>query len=179
MSHLAHFLEAYPPAHSAFTAHEEQLLQLPDLYLDTQDLITNRAEFELDTAYYYENSLFSLVNETNYFCGNESYEDMVFLSEKFFKPILMRHPFLIVSTPGIYSAIHALGYKTFPEFIPEHFDSTQNDAERMWQILDIVEDVCSWSDAKQQEFVEYAKPICEHNWQTLWFKTQFTHRMNY
>lgn len=179
MSHLAGFLEAYPPAHNSFTAHEQQLLQLPDLYLDTQDLVTNRAEFELDTVYYYENSLFSLVNETNYFCGNDSYEDMVFLSEKFFKPIMMRHPFLIVSTPGIYSAIHALGYKTFPEFIPEHFDHTQNDAERMWQILDIVEDVCSWSDAKQQEFVEYAKPICEHNWQTLWFKTQFTHRMNY
>ena len=152
---------------------------MPDLYLDTQDLVTNRAEFELDTAYYYENSMISLVNETNYYVGHEAYEDMIFLSEKFFKPVLMRHPFLIVSTPGIYRAIHALGYRTFPEFIPEHFDRETNDAKRMWQICDIVQDMTTWNENKVNQFIEYATPICEHNWQTLWNKNSFTHRMNY
>lgn len=177
--HLQDFMSEYEPAHEAFVSHKEQLLAMPNLYLDTEDLVTNRAEFELDTAEYYENSLFSLVNETNYFVGHHAYEDMIFLSEKFFKPVLMRHPFLIVSTPGIYRAIHALGYKTFPEFIPEDFDNVHNDAERMWRIVDIVEEMSTWDRVKQQEFVDYATPICEHNWQTLWHKRTFCHRMNY
>jgi len=179
IDHLLWFLAQYSPAHQAFENHRTQLENMPDLYLDTQDLVTNRAEFELDTAYYYENSMISLVNETNYYVGHEAYEDMIFLSEKFFKPVLMRHPFLIVSTPGIYRAIHALGYQTFPEFIPEDFDRETNDARRMWRICDIVQDMTTWNEQKVNQFIEYAAPICEHNWQTLWNKTSFTHRMNY
>ena len=177
--HVADFLRPNVSAYRSWTQNQEAIQGMGDLYLDTPDLITNRAEFELGPAYYYEHSLFSLVNETNFFCDHEAYEDMTFLSEKFFKPVAMQHPFLICSTPGIYRAIHELGYQTFPEFIPEDFDSITCDATRMWRIIEIVKDIIAWDDEKRREFVEYATPICEHNWHTLFHKDLVCHRMNY
>jgi len=74
-----------------------RLENIKPLYLDQQDLVTNRASIEGSLADYYENTYFSVISETNFYSKHiYKYETARFLSEKVFKSILFKHPFLVV-----------------------------------------------------------------------------------
>lgn len=113
------------------------------------------------TRPYYQNSLVSIVTETNFNLPE------VTLTEKSFKPIKEKHPFIIVGVPGVLEAMHNLGYQTFNEFWPEDYDNIQNPKDRMDRILSICHLISNWTVEQQIEFKRKVKPILEHNWQLL------------
>lgn len=158
---------------------KEELLNIPDLYLDTNDLVTNRAEITFDTNCYYENSLFSLVSETHYYMCHAGYEPTRFLSEKAWKPILFKHPFIMISTPGILSCLKQLGYQTFDGVIDESYDKINNDGDRMLAIVDETRRLCEMNPAQQTEFINKSREVCEYNFKVLTSKTNFYHKVNY
>lgn len=97
---------------------------------------------------------FSLVTETRYL------GDDCFITDKTWKPIMAKHPFIIMSIPGTYSELHRQGYKTFGSLIDESFDSVDDPTDRMHKTLDVIKDLCSQDLVK---FMEETKDICEHN----------------
>ena len=103
---------------SLLLEHENEILNIPDLYLDTMELMTNRAELEETTNFLYENSYFSVVSETNFY----SFTPGRFVSEKIFKPIAFKHPFILLSRPNTLELMRDLGYKTFSPWIDESYD---------------------------------------------------------
>lgn len=77
----------------------------------------------------YENCLFDIVSEGPNYWGTENYQ---FLTEKLWKPILHRRPFIIAGWPGQWDYLEHLGYKTFAEYLPiPDYGKILDDNERM------------------------------------------------
>lgn len=110
---------------------------------------------------YYQNSLVSIVTETN-FCDHE-----VTLTEKSFKPFKEKHPFVLVAGPGALEYLHSLGFKTFNEFWLEDYDQDGGPVDRMHRIQDVLKYIGSWDQEKILDFRRRVKPILEHNFNLL------------
>ena len=146
--------------------HREEIVNMNPMYLDTDDLTTNRAILTNSTDYYYENTLVSLVSETNYYSNNRQGSGR-FLSEKTFKPIIKRHPFIIITVPRTLELLRSIGYKTFHPWINEDYDLELDDDIRLNKILKEVERICHLTDIEVEEFLINVRPIVEHNYNVL------------
>jgi hypothetical protein len=154
----------------------EEIKTLPSMYLDTDDLITNRAEQTTSTYQYYENSYFSVVNETTYHT-KPGYDSAPFLSEKIFKCIAMQHPFIMVTVPNSLKYLKDLGYKTFDSLIDESYDTEVDDAARILKIVNEIERLCNLKDTELTNFLVESKKICSYNYNVLKNKNSFIRKM--
>ena len=150
----------------------EGVKNLPPMYLDTEELHINRAESTIDTNRYYEDTYFSVVAETTYFT-KEWYHSARFLSEKAWKPIAMKHPFILVSVPNSLDIYRIMGYKTFSSIIDESYDLETDDGKRMLKILDEIERLCNLSETELENFLKSAREICDYNYNMLMSKKRF------
>ena len=146
---------------------EEMITSFPELYLDSDDLVTNKALLDTSTNYLYNETYFSVVTETLFFIKERPGDYGRFLSEKTFKPVAMKHPFIIVSTPRFVEKFNELGYKSFSPWIDESYDLENDDATRMMMIIREIERLVNLSNAELEEFLVAVRDICEHNYQLL------------
>jgi hypothetical protein len=156
---------------SLLTDNKTKIVNLPELYLDTTDLITNPIYTSYaDTIKLYENSYFSIVSETCFFenVGRA-------FTEKTFKPILYKHPFILIAHPNSLELLRSLGYRTFHPFIDESYDSETNNTKRLKMILSEVKRLSNFSETELFEFIDNVKEITIHNHNTLINKPKFTH----
>ena len=153
---------------------QENILSIENMVLDncnTQD------KFKITSNNLYEKSLLSLVTETNFYgksLYNENIDNGRILSEKTFKPIAMKHPFIIVSNKNFLDCIRSLGYKTFYPYIDESYDLIDDDAERLLAIVKEIERLTKMSKDEQEIFIKFTNDICEYNYQVLKNKKVFT-----
>jgi hypothetical protein len=121
---------------------------------------------------HFEDSYLSVVTETvfynmdnpeHYYIHSCGIDNAIFFSEKIYKPIAMKHPFILVSSPNALAALHERGYKTFPEFIDESYDKIEDAHERMDAIVNEIKRLCALPESELIRFTEYAKDIVEHN----------------
>lgn len=77
----------------------------------------------------WQNSLLHLVNETVF------YEPKLHLTEKVFKPIVAKRPFLLVAAPGNLEYIRSYGFRTFDHWIDESYDHIQDPDQRLDAIV--------------------------------------------
>ena len=132
------------------------------LILDNETEISNMcADYGNKSRRFYKNSLVSLVTETNY------REVEVTLTEKSFKPIKEKHPFIIIGGKGVLQSMRELGFKTFSEFWDESYDECANPEERMRRLYAIVQQIGSWTPEQIVEFRRSVKPILDYNFQKL------------
>jgi hypothetical protein len=151
---------------------QENILRIENMVLDdcnTQD------KFKITSNNLYHKSLLSLVTETNFY-GKTLYNENNgrILSEKTFKPIAMKHPFIIVSNKNFLDCIRSLGYKTFYPYIDESYDLIDDDAERLLAIVKEIERLTKMSKDEQETFIKFTNDICEYNYQVLKNKKVFT-----
>ena len=57
------------------------------------------------------------------------------ITEKTYKTFLYEQPMLLVAFPGILAQLKEMGYKTFPEFFDEDYDTEQHHHNRMHKII--------------------------------------------
>lgn len=60
----------------------------------------------------------------------------VFISEKTFKPIAFKHPFLIAGTPGLLNYLKEQGFVTYEHIIDESYDSISDHDVRLQKVID-------------------------------------------
>ncbi len=150
---------------------KENLLQLEKLTLDT-DVNTHRdmAQYSKKSNQHYEETYFSIVTETICFERGSS-EGLSgvgrLLSEKTFKPVIYKHPFIIVGVPGCLRQLKELGYKTFSPYIDESYDEVTDESGRMLMIAKEVQRLCNLTASQLQEFLAFSKEITEHNYNHL------------
>ena len=142
------------------------------LYLDTPDLVTNRAMSKLTDVDLYTSTMLSVVSETTFFSHHSlndtrSWEPGVFLSEKTWKPVIHLQPWIMVSQPFTQEVIRDKGYQTFGEFIDESYDYEESDTHRMYMILRLIEQICRWTPERITEFQLATQEICYHNQDVL------------
>jgi hypothetical protein len=95
-------------------------------------------------------------------CGDS--DKTMFLSEKTFKVIACRHPFMIMGNKDSMKMMRQIGYKTFDGFIDESYDSLPTH-DRLNMIIESIKKVNQIKD-KLSWFKEMSE-IIEYNYDTL------------
>jgi hypothetical protein len=162
---LVRFKELYP------------YLPLPETrHLDVKDdktqisggLSRQFVTYKIDTLPYYVNdSMVHIVGETQFFGGPRD------LSEKTFKPIFFKQPFIFVGQPRCLELLRQLGYKTFHGLIDESYDTVEDHQTRLDMIIEQIERLCKLTDSERIEFTNSCIDIVEHNYDVLMSKTNY------
>jgi hypothetical protein len=134
----------------------------------------NPVDVRLDDLLYFDNSYFSVVTETLFYNldnrkPNELYMNVidtypgVFFSEKIYKCLALKHPFVLVSTYGSLSELRKRGYKTFSPYIDESYDDIKDDDSRLTMITNEINRLCKLSPEDWIQFTSSIKEIVDHN----------------
>ena len=133
---------------------------------------------------FFENSYYSIVTET-YFFQDTSKDNLasgtipaIFFTEKIYKPISMRHPFILVSRAGSLKWLRKLGFKTFSPFINESYDDENNDENRMNMIVDEIKRLNQLSDSEWIEWQTNVKDIVDYNFEVFTNTTDYAFNPN-
>lgn len=102
----------------------------------------------------------SIVSEASYA------ENTCFISEKTFKPIAARHPFIMCGNKHSLRYLKNLGYKTFDGFIDETYDSLDT-WDRYDAIIKEVIKIKSMSLTQRLDWFMSMKDILDYNFQVL------------
>lgn len=156
--------------HDIILENYEKTQYIKPLYLDTMDLTINQADLTDSTRYYYNNTYFSLITETNYFKNHNS---AIFFSEKIFKPIAEIHPFIVVGRPKSLEKLRLVGYKTFSSIINESYDLEEDDAKRLSMIVEETKRLSNLSKDELKDFLIIAKKTCLENYRIFHAKKSF------
>lgn len=105
----------------------------------------------------FQSAFLNVVTETVYDYPN------VFLSEKSFKPISTKRPFVIASSVGCLKNIQDLGFNTFSDYWDEGYDTIEDPVRRMRKIVDIVDWVAAQSIMTLRYLLTDMSDILEHN----------------
>jgi hypothetical protein len=115
-----------------------------------------------------QNSFVNLTNETRF------YTSLNYISEKSFKPIIARRPFIMVGPAGNLKFLKSWGFKTFDKWWDESYDLETNHNERIKKIYELVNFILSLSYDDLHKILEEMIPILEHNYELyLKFNSNF------
>lgn len=177
--------ENYPDICTMLEANRNELCDnLVKITLDDWSEKNTAGHYEIDN-HYYENTYFSLVTETSFptACWSKHYPKYTdtgrILSEKIFKPILNKHPFILASNYQSLALLKSLGYKSFHPYIDESYDEIRDDKLRLITIAKEVKRLAELSGSALEEFLINCKEIVEYNFQILRTKNYFYHKLNY
>jgi hypothetical protein len=165
--------EHSPEFTEILTNNKERLIQLDTMYLDDApkiDKVIMVHHLTKDCVPFYEETYFSVVTET--LCMRIHSQDGHtgigrLLSEKTFKAILNKHPFILVGVPKTLQLLKELGYKTFSPWIDESYDDEYDDLKRLLMIAQEVKKLSELKPAELTEFLKFANQITEHNFEVV------------
>lgn len=160
----------HPEVRQRLIDNKDKIFSIPHLYLDQENLSINHNSPLESTLDYYRDTYFSVISETNFFINQES---AVFLTEKLFKSVAHKHPFIVVSRPKTLACLKDLGYKTFDGLIDESYDTEEDDVTRLMMILKEIKRLSQLSEPELENFLVTAREICDYNYNVLMTKKQF------
>ena len=105
----------------------------------------------------YSNSNVEIVPETRY-------KFLYQPTEKTWKPIITKTPFLICSNAGYLKYLHTLGFKTFDSLIDESYDQYFHVQDRTDKIISSIKDI---KQQGSENFYKSCKDILDHNYNRL------------
>lgn len=115
----------------------------------------NQAEQNLQ--HYYNHTFVSIVNESRYAQPTANF------SEKVIQPIIYRTPFVLVAPPLTLLYLKEHGYKTFSKWWDESYDLETNHLKRMKKIMDVIEEINSYSYSELYDIYIDMLSVLEHN----------------
>ena len=86
------------------------------------------------------------------------------LTEKTFKPICLRMPFIIVGTAGSLEYLHRYGFKTFESLWDESYDLELDDVKRIEKIAKVLSGLDTLTIQEKQQLYKHSNEILEHNY---------------
>lgn len=143
-----------------FTIHKHFKDRESGLIVDThtpKGILSGNADVELQ-----QQALFNVVTETVF------YHDKLHLTEKIFKPIVARRPFMLVGAPGNLAYLKSYGFKTFGQWIDESYDNEQDPDKRIQMI---VNELVKLTDSDKVALLNEMQDVLEHNF--MHFYTNF------
>ena len=132
---------------------------LPELRIDfANQHIPNQSMLLTPMPELMESFVF-LVTETCFF------ESKTHLTEKIFKPIALRMPFLLLGCAHNLEYLRSYGFKTFGDYWDESYDSIEDPVLRLQAVTKILKDLSALTPAQQKDLLTSMIPILEHNYQ--------------
>ena len=115
----------------------------------------HRHDFNNDTPDY--TACWHVVTETVF------YYDKLHLTEKIFKPIVSKQPFILLAGPTNLEYLRKYGFKTFDGIIDESYDKITNCDLRTEAVVIQLQWYCNLSLEGKQAVIEAIAPIVEYN----------------
>jgi hypothetical protein len=91
------------------------------------------------------------------------YHDKLHLTEKIFKPISIKRPFLLVGAPGNLQYLKSYGFQTFDKWIDETYDAEQDHDKRIIKVVNQLEKLCKLKNSELKEMHYEMRFVLEHN----------------
>lgn len=128
-----------------------------------------------DDIYLFNESHVGIITETKYFKDSDDMElvrkdlslDCFLYSEKTYKFILGKQPFIFVGFALSLAKLREQGYKTFHPYINESYDEIEDDEERLLMVVREVERLSKFSDDEWLEFQHNINSIVQYNFSWL------------
>lgn len=114
-------------------------------------------------------SFWHIVTETVF------YHNKLHLTEKIFKPIVMKQPFMLLASPGNLAYLKSYGFKTFDCVISEKYDIMVNPTARVDAVVDQLNWYCNLTESEKVGIMCKIEPIVEYNFH--WFYNGFKERI--
>ena len=87
----------------------------------------------------------------------------IHVTEKTFKPIVMKQPFIIFSGPETLQYLKNYGFRTFDCIWDESYDQELDHDLRLIKIIKIIKDLSNKSDNEFQDIIDQCKEIVDYN----------------
>lgn len=148
-------------------------LKEPMVLTKNFEFINNDDRIKQEDVYYFDNSYFSLVQETFYdstLHSNSSdigFYECIFISEKTYRPIYFKHPFIILGVKGSLAGLRERGYKTFSPYFDESYDDIADPVLRFEAVMKEVKRLCTLTDDEWLAIQRELLPIVEYNYNML------------
>lgn len=125
------------------------------IYLDKTDLDFGMTKQNNIYKDHYNKSYFSIVTETSM--------STRFLTEKIYKPIFNKHPFVLLGADRVLEYLRDLGFYTFEEMFDESYDKEKDIVERYKKVLSTIVNFCNLPQNEKQKRYNKVKSKLEHN----------------
>jgi len=89
--------------------------------------------------------------------------EKIHLTEKVFKPMVMKQPFILFAGPGSLKYLRHYGFKTFESLWDESYDNIADSKVRHQKIIELIHTISSLPIDKFNNLLNKAKQIVEHN----------------
>lgn len=133
----------------------------------------NSDRIKQEDIYYFDNSYFSLVQETFFDNTLDSstcdiaFCECIFVTEKTYRPIYFKHPFILLGVKGSLAGLREYGFKTFSPYFDESYDNIDDPVLRIETALNEVKRLCSLSDEEWFSIQRELLSIVEYNYNLL------------
>jgi hypothetical protein len=92
------------------------------------------------------------------------WETKCHLTEKVFKPIILRQPFILVGCAYNLEYLKSYGFKTFDRWFDESYDKITDPILRLQAVADLLKSICSRSETELTEMLHEMTEVLEHNY---------------
>lgn len=141
-------------------------LDLP-LRIDFQDSVTiPNQSFVLSAVKETQESFCYVVTETCY------WEQKYHLTEKIFKPIVSKMPFILVGPANNLKYLRSYGFKTFDRWWDESYDEIEDPIKRLRAITKVLKQICSKNELELADMLKDMDNVLQHNY-SLFNSQQF------
>lgn len=185
---LYEYLKNYfqEPISSMMVRGKDILDKLP-INLDAMDNWLNPAvQTQDDIVNYIHSSFFSLVTETFYSYNKSGFifrswgnRENTFLTEKTYRCMAYKHPFILLTLPKTLDVLKELGYKTFDGIIDESYDKEEDDTLRFLKVLNEVKRLSNLDSETLKDYKKKLIPIVEHNFNVFMNKKEYLKDLRY
>jgi len=111
-------------------------------------------------------SFLHIVTETCY------WEQKLHLTEKIFKPIVARQPFVLLGCTFNLQYLKSYGFQTFDKWWDESYDCIVDPILRLKAVIKIIKQLCEYSDQELQNLLNEMTPVLDHNY-NLFYSRNF------
>ena len=136
--------------------------QKPKQTVDYDDILAVKG-IGMETNIPYKDSMFTVVAES-YFWQNQN---IGYISEKTWKPILHKHPFIIFGNVNVLAHLQHWGFKTYGEtgFLDESYDTEKDPYKRYVMVMEQIQHLCNLSKEDKKAFMFNASKIANFNYE--------------
>ncbi len=138
---------------------EEHKSRILDWFQMQQPSYDFQDPFARKISYLLQDSAINIALETHII----DQQNGVTLTEKTYKPILLKRPFLVYGIPNILSMLHKEGFRTFDGIIDETYDNIKDEHERRKAIITEIKRINSLSSIEFEGLLSKCRSICQYN----------------
>ena len=99
------------------------------------------------------------------------WETKCHLTEKIFKPIVSKMPFILVGCAFNLEYLKSYGFKTFDRWFDESYDKITDPILRLDAISNLLKSICSYSNEELEKMLVEMQEVIDHNYNLFYSKS--------